>query len=73
MKIEGALGKRFFRHGGIYRSDVLSLLINLARSPLSGRIRAGYRTRRKEHALPIGRDEFRPAIPQRDCGRDGHR
>jgi hypothetical protein len=25
MKIEGALGKRFFRHDGIYRSDVSSL------------------------------------------------
>jgi hypothetical protein len=24
----------------------------------------GYRTRRKEHALPIVRDEFRPAIPR---------
>ncbi len=26
---------------------------------------AGYRTRRKERVLPIVRDEFRPAIPQR--------
>ena len=25
----------------------------------------GYRTRRKAHALPIVRDEFRPAIPRR--------
>ncbi len=25
----------------------------------------GYRTRRKERVLPIVRDEFRPAIPQR--------
>ena len=25
----------------------------------------GYRTRRKKHALPIVRDEFRPAIPRR--------
>jgi hypothetical protein len=28
MKNEGALRKRFFRHGGIYRSDVSSLLFN---------------------------------------------
>jgi putative transposase len=26
-----------------------------------------YRTRREEHALPIVRDEFRPAIPQSGC------
>ncbi len=32
MKNEGALGKRFFRHDGIYRSDVSSLLVNLGRS-----------------------------------------
>jgi hypothetical protein len=25
----------------------------------------GYRARRKEHALPIVRDEFRPVIPRR--------
>src|SRR5450759_5610136 len=27
----------------------------------------GYRTRRKKHALPIVRDEFRPAIPRSGC------
>jgi hypothetical protein len=31
-KNEGALGKRFIRHGGIYRSDVLLPLVNLGQS-----------------------------------------
>ena len=31
-KNEGALGKRFIRHVGIYRSDVSSLLVNLGQS-----------------------------------------
>ena len=31
-KNEGALGKRFVRHGGIYRSDVSLLLVNLGQS-----------------------------------------
>jgi len=35
MKNEGALTKRFFRHAGIYRSDVLSLLVNLGWSAAS--------------------------------------
>jgi hypothetical protein len=72
MKNEGAPRKAFFRHGGIYRSDVSSLLLTLGRGsrfPV-GPV-PGYRTRRKEHALPIVRDEFRPAIPRqvaRQCG-----
>jgi hypothetical protein len=33
LKNEGALKKRFFRHDGIYRSDVSSLLVNLGRGP----------------------------------------
>ena len=33
MKNEGALTMRFFRHDGIYRSDVSSHLVNLGRSP----------------------------------------
>jgi len=32
MKNEGALKMRFLRHGGIYRSDVSSHLVNLGRS-----------------------------------------
>jgi hypothetical protein len=66
MKIEGALTKRLFRHDGIYRSDVSSLLLTpgpLTRFPVGPA--PGYRTSRKEHALPIVRDEFRPAIPRR--------
>ena len=35
MKEEGALTRRFIRHGGIYRSDVSSHLINLGRDPAS--------------------------------------
>jgi hypothetical protein len=31
-KNEGALAKRFIRHGGIYRSDVSLLLVNLGQS-----------------------------------------
>ncbi len=31
-KIEGALGKRFIRHVGIFRSDVLLPLVNLGQS-----------------------------------------
>jgi hypothetical protein len=68
MKNEGALRMRFFRYGGIYRSDVSSLLVTLGRgSRFPVRPVPGYRTRRKEHGLPIVRDEFRPAIPQRDA------
>jgi hypothetical protein len=33
MKDEGALGMRFFRHGGIYRSDVSSLLFTPGACP----------------------------------------
>jgi hypothetical protein len=67
MKKEGALTKRFLRHNGIYRSsDVSSLLFTpgpLSRFPV-GPV-PGYRASRKEHAPPIVRDEFRPAIPRR--------
>jgi hypothetical protein len=35
MKSEGALKMRFSRHGGIYRSDVSSHLINLGRGAAS--------------------------------------
>ncbi len=51
---------RFFRHGGIYRSDVSFLLINLGpRSRFTVGSGPSYKTRRKKHALPIVRDEFR--------------
>lgn len=54
MKNEGALRMRFPRHGGIYRSDVSSHLVNLGRStafrsgPGQALERAG-----SKHALPI--------------------
>jgi hypothetical protein len=35
MKNEGAPRMRFFRHGGIYRSDVSLHLVNLGRYPAS--------------------------------------
>jgi hypothetical protein len=35
MKNEGAPRMRFFRHDGIYRSDVSSPLVNLGRCPAS--------------------------------------
>ncbi|MBV8863884.1 MAG: hypothetical protein JO210_00630 [Acidobacteriaceae bacterium] len=68
----GTLTKRFLRHNGIYRSDVSSLLVNLGRSAAS-RFGSGPgdRTRRKVHVLPIVRDEFRPAIPQRVARQQG--
>jgi len=63
-----ALVKRLFRPCGSYRSDVSLHLLPLARGSRfrSGRV-PGYRTRRKEHAFPIVRDEFRPAIPRSGC------
>ena len=57
---------RFIRHGGIYRSDVLSHLADQGRSAA---FRTGptpaKRTRRKFPRPTHRRDEFRPAIPQR--------
>jgi len=57
---------RFFRHGGIYRSDVSS---NLADQGRSAAFRTGpapaKRTHRKFPRPTHRRDEFRPAIPQR--------
>ena len=55
MKNEGAL-RCVFEAYGIYRSDVSSnhLPLGLARFPVEPV--SGYRTRRKEHALPIVRD-----------------
>jgi len=66
MKNDTDFRMRFFRHDGIYRSDVSSDPFNpwgVSRFPVGPL--PGYRTRRKEHALPIVRDEFRPAIPRR--------
>ena len=65
MKNEGALSKRFFRHTGIYRSDVSSLLLNLGQST-AFRSGPGQALGRAGRTRPAHRrDEFRPAIPQR--------
>src|SRR5438105_4799056 len=68
MKNEGALRMRFLRHVGIYRSDGSSLLFTPGACPAfrSGRCQ-GIGQARKGHALPIVRDEFRPAIPRSGC------
>jgi len=48
-----ALEMRLFRHGGIYRSDVSSHLINLGRcTRFTVRSEPGYRTRRKNTPCP---------------------
>ncbi len=65
MKNEGALSKRFFRHTGIYRSDVSSLLLNLGQST-AFRSGPGQALGRAGRTRPAHRrDEFRPVIPQR--------
>jgi hypothetical protein len=71
MKNEGALRMRFQRHAesiGPMRHHIFYPW-PVFRFPVGPA--PGYRTRRKEHALPIVRDEFRPAIPRRvarQCG-----
>jgi transposase InsO family protein len=51
----------------LWRADItyIRLETEFVHPPLSARAGAGYRSCRKEHALPIVRDEFRPAIPRR--------
>jgi hypothetical protein len=64
-KFEGTLGKRF--RGMAESIGPMCRHIFLPPGPSRfpvGR-EPGYRTCRKEHALPIVRDEFRPAIPRR--------
>ena len=57
----------FSRHGGIYRSDVVTTKTKswggTNRLPLAGPGDPGKRTRREDHALLIVRDEFHRAIP----------
>ena len=63
---EGALRMRFLGIAESIGPMCHHFFLPLGRFPLSGRAGARvYRTRRKEHALPIVRDEFRPAIPRR--------
>jgi hypothetical protein len=65
MKREGALKSVF---PGITESIgpmCRHIFLILGRVPFPVEPLPGYRARRKEHALPIVRDEFRSAIPQR--------
>src|SRR5215471_19517912 len=64
MKHEGALRMRFLRHTeSIGPMHPIFYPLGPVRFPV-GPV-PGSRTRRKDHALPIVRDEFRPAIPRR--------
>jgi len=68
MKTEGALAMRFLRQDGIYRPDVSLPLVSSGRGcRLPFGPGPSYRARRDEHALPIGRDGFRLAIPRSGC------
>ena len=64
-KNEGALRMRFFRHTESIGPICHHFFYPWAASRFPVGPVPGYRTRRKEHALPIVRDEFRPAIPRR--------
>jgi len=73
MKNEGALRMRF---SGMTESIGRCVITSCKPGP-EYRIPVGsgpgYRARRKETRSTHRRDEFRPAIPQRGCGRDaGH-
>ena len=59
------VSEAFFRHHGIFRPDVSCLRFTPGACPAlrSGRCQ-GIGHTGKKHALPIVRDEFRPAIPQ---------
>ena len=64
MKNEGALRMRFFRYAKSIgpMCHYFLLTLGVSRFPVGPMPR--YRTSRKEHALSIVRDEFRPAIPR---------
>src|ERR1035438_1373818 len=66
----------FFRHDGIYRSDVFTKPKPKPKPckpeggvppPVGRPPSPSKRTRRKDRALPIVHDEFRPAIPRSGC------
>jgi hypothetical protein len=67
VKKRGRPRKRFPRHTEGIGRDVSLLLVNLDRDAAScaSAPESSYRTQQEEHALPIVRDPFRPAIPQR--------
>ena len=63
---------RFFRHGGIYRSDAIAKTWGRVPPPVS-RPRSPVQEREEEQRAPlIVRDEFRPAIPRAGRGSDDH-
>ena len=68
MKNEGALRMRFSRQGGIYRSDVFSLLVNPVQMPPPvgrPRYRAIGRAGRSNTPCPSSAMSSALAIPQR--------
>jgi hypothetical protein len=78
MKNEGALTMRFFRHGGIYRSDVSLPLVNLGRGTASrsgsGQAigRAGKNTPSPSSAMSSGR-LFLDRVARQHCPSPLHR
>ena len=78
MKNEGALKMRFLRHGGIYRSDVSLLLVNLGRGAASrsgsGQAigRAGKNTPSPSSAMSSGR-LFLDRVARQHCPSPLHR
>ena len=71
MKIEGALSLRFLRHTESIGPMCRPIFYPWAASRFPVGPVPGFRTRRKDHALPIVRDEFRPAIPRRVARQQG--
>jgi hypothetical protein len=71
MKKEGTLRMRFSRHAESIAPMCHPVLYPWAGARFPVGPVPGFRTRRKEHALPIVRDEFRPAIPQRVARQHG--
>jgi len=65
MKNEGALRSVFSGMTESIGPMCRHICLPLGRVPFPVGPLPGYRTRRKERALPIVRDEFRPAIPRR--------
>jgi len=65
MKNEGAPRMRFQRHTESIGPMCHHIFYPWPVSRFPVGPAPGYRARRKEHALPIVRDEFRPAIPRR--------
>ena len=71
MKVEGALEVRFLRQAESTAPMCHHIFYPWAESCFPDRPVPGSRTSRKEHALSIVRDEFRPAIPRRVARQQG--